>query len=66
MAPHAGTADRRLAANHCLSVLIDVGLTYQKTHGDKVARDFYVSRGIPNELAERVLSRYAGRRQAKS
>ena len=59
-------ADRRLASNHCLSVLIDVGLTYQKTHGDLVAREFYVSRGIPEALAARVLSRSSGRRQAKT
>jgi hypothetical protein len=55
-------ADRRLPSNHCLSVLIDVGLTYQKTHGSTVARDFYVSRGIPEEVAARVLSRSNGRR----
>lgn len=59
-------ADRRLASNHCLSVLIDVGLTYQKTHGDAVARQFYTSRGIPEALAARVLSRSSGRRQAKT
>jgi hypothetical protein len=49
-----------------LSVLIDVGLTYQKTHGDLVARQFYTSRGIPDALAARVLARSGGRRQAKS
>lgn len=59
-------ADRRLPSNHCLSVLIDVGLTYQKTHGDVVARQFYASRGIPEALAARVLSRSSGRRQAKT
>jgi hypothetical protein len=59
-------ADRRLASNHCLSVLIDVGLTYQKTHGDSVARQFYASRGISEELAARVLSRSGGRRLAKA
>lgn len=59
-------ADRRLASNHCLSVLIDVGLTYQKTHGDSVARQFYASRGIPEELAARVLSRSNARRLSKS
>jgi hypothetical protein len=59
-------ADRRLPSNHCLSVLIDVGLTYQKTHGDQVARQFYASRGIPEALAARVLSRSSGRRQARS
>jgi hypothetical protein len=59
-------ADRRLASNHVLAVLIDAGLTYQKTHGDAVARQFYASRGIPAELAARVLSRSGGRRQAKS
>jgi hypothetical protein len=59
-------ADRRLASNHILSVLIDVGLTYQKTHGDTVARQFYASRGIPEELVARVLSRSSGRRLAKS
>ena len=59
-------ADRRQAFNHVLSVLIDVGLTYQKTHGDAVARQFYASRGIPEELAARVLSRSSGRRMTKS
>jgi hypothetical protein len=59
-------ADRRQASNHVLTVLIDVGLTYQKTHGDAVARQFYASRGIPEELAARVLSRSAGRRAARS
>jgi hypothetical protein len=49
-----------------LSVLIDVGLTYQKTHGDAVARQFYASRGIPEALAARVLSRSSGHRVAKS
>lgn len=57
--------DRRLPSNHILSVLIDVGLTYQKTHGDTVARQFYASRGIPDDLAARVLSRSQGRRVAK-
>lgn len=59
-------ADRRQASNHVLSVLIDVGLTYQKTHGNAVARQFYASRGIPEELAARVLSRPSGRRAARS
>ena len=58
--------DRRLASNHILSVLIDVGLTYQKTHGDAVARQFYASRGIPDDLAARVLSRSQERRAAKA
>jgi hypothetical protein len=59
-------AERRQASNHVLSVLIDVGLTYQKTHGDAVARTFYTSRGIPEELAARVLSRPSGHRQART
>jgi hypothetical protein len=58
-------ADRRQASNHVLTVLIDVGLTYQKTHGDSVARQFYASRGISEELAARVLSRSSGHRVAK-
>lgn len=62
---HGGT-DRRLASNHILSVLIEVGLTYQKTHGDAVARQFYVSRGIPDALAARVLTRSGDRRLVKS
>lgn len=66
MKQHLAGADRRQASNHILSVLIDVGLTYQKTHGDKVARQFYASRGIPEELVARVLSRSSGRRLAKS
>lgn len=57
--------DRRLASNHILTVLVDLGLTYQKTHGDAVARQFYASRGIPDELAARVLSRQQGRRTVK-
>lgn len=58
--------ERRLTSNHCLSVLIDAGLTYQKTHGDAVARQFYVNRGIAEELATRVLSRAGERRRTKS
>ena len=58
--------DRRQSSNHVLSVLIDVGLTYQRTHGDAVARQFYASRGIPEEVAARVLSRSNGRRPARS
>jgi hypothetical protein len=58
--------ERRQASNHVLTVLIDVGLTYQKTHGDAVARQFYASRGISEELAARVLSRSSGRRAARS
>jgi hypothetical protein len=60
------SAERRQASNHVLSVLIDVGLTYQKTHGDTVARTFYANRGIPEELAARVLSRTSGHRQART
>jgi hypothetical protein len=60
------SADRRQASNHVLTVLIDVGLTYQKTHGDAVARKFYASRGIPEELAARVLSRTSGHRLARA
>jgi hypothetical protein len=59
-------ADRRQASNHVLRVLIDAGLTYQKTHGDAVARQFYASRGIPEELATRVLSRHSGHRRSGS
>jgi hypothetical protein len=59
-------ADRRQASNHVLTVLIDLGLTYQKTHGDAVARQFYASRGIPEELVARVMSRSGGHRLAKS
>ena len=59
-------ADRRQTSNHVLTVLIDVGLTYQKTHGDTVARQFYASRGIPDELAARVLSRSGAHRLART
>ncbi|MET0856696.1 MAG: hypothetical protein ABWY27_08100 [Telluria sp.] len=59
-------SNRRLASNHVLTVLIDAGLTYQKTHGDSVARQFYASRGIPDELAARVLSRSGQHRTAKA
>jgi hypothetical protein len=59
-------ADRRQASNHVLTVLIDLGLTYQKTHGDAVARQFYASRGIPEELAARVLSRSSGHRTPRA
>lgn len=62
----ASGAERRLASNHCLSVLIDVGLTYQATHGDAVARQFYASRGIPAELAARLLSPCCGHRAART
>ena len=58
-------AERRLATNYGLSVLIEVGLTFQQTQGDTAARQFYVNRRIPDELAARVLSRPAGRRQAR-
>lgn len=63
MEKQATAFDRRLPANHVLSVLIDTGLTYQKTHGEAVARQFYASRGIPEELAARVLSRAGERRR---
>lgn len=59
-------SDRRQASNRVLTVLVDVGLTYQKTHGDAVARQFYASRGISAEVAERVLSRSSGHRPARS
>ena len=62
MEKQATGADRRQASNHVLTVLIDVGLTYQKTHGNTVARQFYASRGIAEDLAARVLSRSAGHR----
>ena len=62
MAAQRPPTERRLASNHILTVLIDLGLTYQKTHGDTVARQFYASRGIPDELAARVLSRQQGHR----
>jgi hypothetical protein len=65
MEKQATAFDRRLPANHVLSVLIDAGLTYQKTHGETVARQFYASRGIPEELAARVLSRAGERRAAR-
>jgi hypothetical protein len=64
MQTHPVVADRRQPSNHVLSVLIEVGLTCQKTHGDAVARQFYASRGIPEQLAARVLSRSNGRRRA--
>lgn len=59
------SAERRQASNHVLSLLVELGLTYQKTHGDAVARKFYASRGIPDELATRVLSRSGLHRAAK-
>lgn len=66
MEMQAPGADRRQASNHVLAVLIDVGLTYQKTHGDAVARQFYASRGISDALVARVLSRSGGHRRAST
>jgi hypothetical protein len=58
--------ERRQASNHVLSLLVDLGLTYQKTHGDAVARQFYASRGIDEQLATRVLSRSGVHRAHKA
>lgn len=58
---HSST-DRRRRANHYLSILVDLGVTYRRALGEASALAFYADHGVPEDLAGRVLGRNSSRR----
>lgn len=58
--------NRRRKENTYLSTLIDLGLTYRRTLGDKVAQAFLFEHGVPADISARVLQRQTQRRLTES
>ncbi len=54
--------ERRSADNLYLSILVDVGVTYQRTLGQQSAAHFLRSQEIPAAVSERVLGQGTPRR----
>ncbi len=54
--------ERRRQENRCLSVLVDLGVTYRRTLGDNVAWAFFTTNDIANTVARRVMGRERQRR----
>lgn len=54
--------ERRRHENRCLSILVDIGVTYRRTLGDSVAWAFFRANDIAPEVANRVMSSDCERR----
>lgn len=54
--------NRRRKENTYLSTLVDLGVTYRKTLGDKVAQAFLFEHGVPADISARILDTQARRR----
>lgn len=54
--------ERRRADNLYLSILVDVGVTYQRTLGPQSAAHFLRNQDIPPTVSERVLGQDTPRR----
>jgi hypothetical protein len=48
--------ERRRHENQCLSILVNLGVTYRRTLGDSVAWSFFSANDIPHVIAVRVMS----------
>lgn len=48
--------ERRRHENRCLSILVDLGVTYRRTLGGSVAWSFFSANDIAPEIAQRVMS----------
>lgn len=54
--------ERRRQENRCLSVLVDLGVTYRRTLGDRVAWAFFTTNDIANAVVHRVMDHDRQRR----
>lgn len=54
--------ERRQQENRCLSVLVDLGVTYHRTLGERVAWAFFTTNDIANTVAHRVMGHDGPRR----
>jgi hypothetical protein len=48
--------ERRRHENRCLSILVNLGVTYRRTLGDSVAWSFFRANDIDQAVAARVMS----------
>jgi hypothetical protein len=54
--------ERRSAENRCLSILVDLGVTYRRTLGERVAWAFFSATQIAPHVANRVMAHDRERR----
>jgi hypothetical protein len=54
--------ERRRQENQCLSILVDLGVTYRRTLGDRVASAYFSANAIPPGVAERIMAPACPRR----
>lgn len=54
--------ERRRHENRCLSILVDIGVTYRRTLGDSVAWAFFRASDIAPDVTARVMSSDCERR----
>ncbi|MFP5391370.1 MAG: hypothetical protein ACLGI6_07485 [Gammaproteobacteria bacterium] len=54
--------ERRRHENQCLSTLVDLGVTYRRTLGERVAWSFFRSSNIEPAIAQRVMQSASERR----
>jgi hypothetical protein len=54
--------ERRRYENRCLSLLVDLGVTYRRTLGDSVAWAFFRGSDISHTVVQRVMSNERARR----
>jgi hypothetical protein len=48
--------ERRRHENRCLSILVDLGVTYRRTLGAAVAWSFFSANDIAPDIAQRVMA----------
>ena len=48
--------ERRRQENQCLSILVDLGVTYRRTLGDRVALAYFSSNAIDTAVMQRVMA----------
>ena len=54
--------ERRQQENRCLSVLVDLGVTYRRTLGERVAWAFFTTNDIAHTVVHRVMGHDGPRR----
>lgn len=54
--------ERRRHENRCMSILVDLGVTYRRTLGDSVAWAFFSASAVTPKVATRIMSAERQRR----
>jgi hypothetical protein len=57
--------ERRTDDNLYVSILVDLGVTYERILGPESAREFFVTQVIPLAIVKRILSTTEPRRQTE-